>query len=463
VTAFTIVSNNIPGRALRGRVKAHMAAHFLNPPASGVPAPTVLALQEFVSWRDEFVAWMPTYWRMEWGNAGQPVAWDTRTWGRVAQGTVRVWKGGPTIGSEGAGGPVTRDTFVNWFRLAHKYGGGELTVVNIHFIPTIDLPKQPGADVSRGEVHRASVAGLAKFVAETTGPVVVCGDFNAHWGHGNLQPLRDVGLRLANNPGEWTHAKGKRQIDLVMYRDGTTRHASGVFPTLVDDDKDGQFDDDHRGVWVHFSLAAKPDPKEGDVKPYDLTTYDGRRVDWITRAALEDTAARLRYADGKLTLTQGSYNAGKVGASAGTHDGGGVVDLSAYDHERKVRELRRTGFAAWYRPAIKGLWPEHIHAVLIGNAKLSPSAARQVTAYLNGRNGLADNGADNGPRDFVKNRYTWTRGTPPKPKPPTAVESFQRDLAALLDKYQGRILKRRVGAHKMLHDIRARAAKGPQK
>lgn len=141
--------------------------------------------------------------------------------------------------------------------------------------------------------------------------------------------------------------------------------------------------------------------------PYDRTTYDGRTVDWLTRAALEDTAKRLGY---DLTLHQGSYNAGKVSASAGTHDGGGVVDLAPWDHTRKVRELRRTGFAAWYRPTIPGVWGAHIHAVLIGNAKLSAGAAAQVQDYLAGRNGLANKGADDGPREFVRNRYRWRRG-----------------------------------------------------
>jgi hypothetical protein len=145
------------------------------------------------------------------------------------------------------------------------------------------------------------------------------------------------------------------------------------------------------------------------MKPYDLTTYDGNTVDWLTRAALEKAAANLGYADG-LTITQGSYNAGGVAASAGTHDGGGVVDLSAFEHERKVRALRSVGFAAWYRPAIAGLWPAHIHAVLIGNAKLSSGARNQVTEYLAGRNGLANRGPDNGPRQFVNRRFSWQKG-----------------------------------------------------
>lgn len=141
-------------------------------------------------------------------------------------------------------------------------------------------------------------------------------------------------------------------------------------------------------------------------RPYAKTTYDGRTVDWLTRAALEDTARRLGY---DLTLHQGSYNAGGVSASAGTHDGGGAVDLAPWDHERKVHELRRAGFAAWYRPRSSS-WGPHIHAVLIGNRRLSAGAANQVREYLDGYDGLAGSGRDTGPRQFVNNRYRWRQG-----------------------------------------------------
>lgn len=127
------------------------------------------------------------------------------------------------------------------------------------------------------------------------------------------------------------------------------------------------------------------------VKPYAKTTYDGKVVDRITKAALKKAARRLGY---DLTILQGSYNAGGVSASAGTHDGGGVVDLAPWDWENKVHVLRAIGFAAWHRPAISGLWGEHIHAVLIGNEQLSPDAREQVQQYYNGQNGLANHGQD---------------------------------------------------------------------
>ena len=145
-------------------------------------------------------------------------------------------------------------------------------------------------------------------------------------------------------------------------------------------------------------------------KPYDRTIYDGRVVDELTKAALTLAAKRLGYDDG-LTITQGSYNAGGVSASAGTHDGGGVVDLSDFEHERKVRVLRSVGFAAWYRPGPPAYsWPAHIHAVLIGNRKLSPSAKAQVAEYIAGYDGLAGSGRDTGPRQFVHHRFSWKSG-----------------------------------------------------
>jgi len=130
--------------------------------------------------------------------------------------------------------------------------------------------------------------------------------------------------------------------------------------------------------------------------PYALTTHDGKTVDEITHQALIESEKLLGY---DLTVVQGSYQAldgqaNDVAASAGTHDGGGVVDLLAWDWERKVHVLRAVGFAAWHRPAVKGVWGEHIHAVLIGNKNLAPSAARQVEAYRAHRDGLKSNAPD---------------------------------------------------------------------
>lgn len=138
-------------------------------------------------------------------------------------------------------------------------------------------------------------------------------------------------------------------------------------------------------------------------KPYDKTTHDGKTVDWLTKAALMVCEDRLGY---PLTVVQGSYHKG-VSASAGTHDGGGVIDLAPWDWENKVRVLRSVGFAVWHRPKLPGVWNEHIHAVLIGNKKLAPVAARQVTSYRQHRDGLAANGRDTTWHPSVIPTFHW--------------------------------------------------------
>ena len=159
--------------------------------------------------------------------------------------------------------------------------------------------------------------------------------------------------------------------------------------------------------------------------PYAIVLRDGKKVDALTDGALKRAEAELGY---PLTITQGSYNTGGVAASAGTHDGGGVVDLMPWDREAKVKALRAVGFAAWFRPAIPGLWPAHIHAVLIGHAKLAPVAFRQVQAYLARRDGLKGNGPDVDPGWTNTVRYT--------------VESFKADV--LRAEFRARITRKQT-------------------
>jgi hypothetical protein len=129
--------------------------------------------------------------------------------------------------------------------------------------------------------------------------------------------------------------------------------------------------------------------------PYGRTDVRGHTLDNLTDYALLAVEAELGYTPRSLTILQGSYNAGGVGASAGTHDGGGAVDLSPVNAAAKVHALRKVGFAAWHRSAIPGVWGEHIHAVLVGNVRLAPAAAAQVVDYRNHRDGLAGHSPDN--------------------------------------------------------------------
>jgi hypothetical protein len=140
---------------------------------------------------------------------------------------------------------------------------------------------------------------------------------------------------------------------------------------------------------VGFPTA--PPVKVVPLDPYARTTHDGKTVDYLTDAALREVEKRLGY---PLTIIQGSYNAGAVGASAGTHDGGGAVDLAPFDWQHKVHAMRAVGFAAWHRPELPGVWNEHIHCILISDERASASAKAQVVDYRNHRDGLAGHAAD---------------------------------------------------------------------
>src|SRR5262245_48529268 len=137
------------------------------------------------------------------------------------------------------------------------------------------------------------------------------------------------------------------------------------------------------------------------VNPYDRSSERGVLLNLRTLEMLEVAEMRWLRSFAPVPLSQGSYST-SVGQSAGTHDGGGALDVRVRDmtgsqKDSVVWALRRIGFAAWHRLPSQGDWPEHIHAIAIGDKELSDSAKAQVTAYKNGRNGLANNGADDGP------------------------------------------------------------------
>lgn len=141
------------------------------------------------------------------------------------------------------------------------------------------------------------------------------------------------------------------------------------------------------------------------VSPGSKVTYLSRTVNTRTRAMLREAQTR---AGRTVALSQGSYRPG-VGSSAGTHDGGGVVDISisgmsASVRTTVVRSLREVGFAAWYRTAIPGVWGPHIHAVAVSDPDLSLPAQAQVGDYYLGRDGLAGHGPDTGP---AVSKRTW--------------------------------------------------------
>jgi LysM repeat protein len=128
-------------------------------------------------------------------------------------------------------------------------------------------------------------------------------------------------------------------------------------------------------------------------------TMDMTRTTWGGRTVNKRTAVLLSRAQSifgrSFVLTQGSYNKGGVAASAGTHDGGGVVDvnvsgLTSAQRLALVQALRKAGFAAWLRTPAEG-FSYHIHANAIGDREMASVAKNQVTSYFNGRNGLVSN------------------------------------------------------------------------
>ena len=138
--------------------------------------------------------------------------------------------------------------------------------------------------------------------------------------------------------------------------------------------------------------------------PLDVLTRgadtSGRTVA-ATRQAWQHFDRVNAHVGGKLVIVQGAFRArygGGAGASAGTHDSAGCLDIRTWnltkdERDTAQREARRLGAAAWYRHQGQGFDP-HMHWVLLGDSPMHPAAAQQVTAYKNGRNGLASNGPD---------------------------------------------------------------------
>ena len=153
-------------------------------------------------------------------------------------------------------------------------------------------------------------------------------------------------------------------------------------------------------------------------KPYARVQFRGVTLDQRTKSALIWTEKHYREVAPKkrkpFVIAQGSYNAGGVGASAGTHDGGGAVDIGAASLNYKQRKaavkfLRKAGWAAWLRD-----WPGnvHIHAILLGHRTASAAAKSQMDSYRAGRDGLAGNGVDHTWKPRRSRRWSHRQNRP---------------------------------------------------
>jgi len=140
--------------------------------------------------------------------------------------------------------------------------------------------------------------------------------------------------------------------------------------------------------------------------PGSRLTYRGVTMNARTKAMLLAAEGLLGRT---LVVEQGSYNPGGDPTSAGTHDGGGALDigvggLTSTQRTTTVRRLREVGFAAWLRTPQQGDWPYHIHAIAVSDTDLSSSAQHQAGDYYLGLNGLANRGPDDGP---AVTKVTW--------------------------------------------------------
>jgi hypothetical protein len=150
--------------------------------------------------------------------------------------------------------------------------------------------------------------------------------------------------------------------------------------------------------------------------------YGTKRVSTRTKRMLATADASVPWA---LKVSQGSYcileKTGCAKASAGTHDCGGIIDLSVTglstsQRWRTVQAMRAAGFAAWWRTPSQcgGCWPNHIHAIAIGDTDLWQSNGKygnrdQVADYYVGRNGLSGHAKDNTPAQYRAPFTTWER------------------------------------------------------
>lgn len=149
-----------------------------------------------------------------------------------------------------------------------------------------------------------------------------------------------------------------------------------------------------------------------------LITRNGKRYTPDFDAALLDAE---KEAGGVWRRTQGGWNGGAVGASAGTHDED-AVDYSVTgktetEVAKLITALRKRGLFASLRTASKALWGVraqgfavvHIHVVPNGWGYASAGAEYQAREYRAGRDGLKGRGPDKGgpghTRDYTS--VTW--------------------------------------------------------
>lgn len=171
--------------------------------------------------------------------------------------------------------------------------------------------------------------------------------------------------------------------------------------------KNGWKPDGVAGARVQAALAkevkALPKADWKTVAPppsdYRIVNFRGVKVNVRTRVMIERAESYMKQMgiNTKLSFSQGSYST-SVSASAGTHDGGGALDIrttgfSSATADNVVKALRMAGFAGWRR-GVNDSFSPHIHAIAMGDTRATQVAKNQVSEYLRGGDGLVGSNGD---------------------------------------------------------------------
>lgn len=232
------------------------------------------------------------------------------------------------------------------------------------------------------------------------------------------QPVRDLGCHLWL--AQYTHSNrvnGFQTDPWHQMPSGWDGRLAGLQYTDTGRLPGWNADLDLNRFW-HWPGSAKEEPvtavtpviptiRENDPKVW-ITTKS--KSGWgcvcmqITLPLVETEMKRRGLIKNNIDYFQFGYNKGGVAASAGTHDGAGVVDCA----QGITREQRQVwADFGWMMAPRTREWGwtggAHGHGVLFGCVHRSPSAAAQIRSMMAGRNGLVSNLVTN----WVKPSRTW--------------------------------------------------------
>lgn len=186
---------------------------------------------------------------------------------------------------------------------------------------------------------------------------------------------------------------------------------------------------------------------------YERISFRGRSYDRITAAGHEHWEYCLGKLDGRpgpvrIETMQGPFST-IVSASGNTHAGSGAEDNdkpAGVTWGQLAWAGRLAGWFASVRLASQGRWSEHVHAVQLGNTRVSSSAALQIANWENYDDaGLVGNDKDamRDPDPFVGFHYPMVEVDLDR-----ARAAFKKPAGPLIDvKRIQRTLNLKTGTH----------------